>query len=461
MSGRLTIAAVRDGAAVRAALRSHGFASQVIERKCERFALAAKALTEGGHGDDTPVLAFHVPGRIEVLGKHTDYAGGRTVVTAADRGLAMLVVPRDDATVRLTSDGMGPAREFALDPDLAPTEGDWANYPMTVARRIARNFDDAPLRGADIALASDLPPASGMSSSSALIVAAFLALFRANTLPARDRYRRNLPDILSLAEYLGTVENGQSFRDLSGDRGVGTFGGSEDHVAILCGRPGRLSEYSYCPVRFLRDIALPAGLVFVVASSGVLAEKTGAARERYNRASRLAGEAARAWRERTGRSEPHLGAIAADPANLPRLRALLAGGTDEATGAELLDRVEHFVQESTQIIPAAGDALAGGDLAEFAAAVAQSQAAAESLLGNQVPETIHLARGARGRGGGAASAWGGGFGGSVWALVGEERWEAMRDAWRADYARAFPAPARRSEFFATRAGAAAMEVGQA
>ena len=41
-------------------------------------------------------MAFFVPGRIEVLGKHTDYAGGRTMVAAVERGFAIVAVPRDD-----------------------------------------------------------------------------------------------------------------------------------------------------------------------------------------------------------------------------------------------------------------------------------------------------------------------------------------------------------------------------
>ena len=61
------------------------------------------------------------------------------------------------------------------------------------------------------------------------------------------RFRENVTSLVELASYLATNENGQNFGPLEGDRGVGTAGGSEDHTAILCCRPGMLSQYAYCP----------------------------------------------------------------------------------------------------------------------------------------------------------------------------------------------------------------------
>src|SRR2546423_829610 len=128
-------------------------------------------------------------------------------------------------------------------------------------------------------------PAAGLSSSSALIIAIFLALADANNLWERAEFRRNIHSIEDLAGYLGTNENGQTFGDLVGDRGVGTFGGSQDHTAILGGEPGRLKVYKYCPVKLEQTIDLPRDWIFAIASSGVVAEKTGAAMEKYNCAS--------------------------------------------------------------------------------------------------------------------------------------------------------------------------------
>jgi len=432
----------------------------VAEQKARRFAACVEALSAAGVTADAPVHALFVPGRIEVLGKHTDYAGGRSVVAAVERGICLVAAGREDANVRAIALDVGGQCEFAFSPDLKPTVGDWSNYPMTVARRVARNFP-GPLRGAAIAYSSDLPVAAGMSSSSTVMVASFLALAAINRLAERDEYRREIRDAESLAGYLGTIENGQDFGGLLGDRGVGTFGGSEDHVAMLCSSPGALKQYAYCPVRFERLIEMPGDYAFAIAASGVVAEKTGEAMAKYNRASALARAAVAAWNAATGRDDAHLAAaLADDPAAAERMRRALADGpgAEGFAAADLARRFEHFHTENEQVIPAASDALAAGDVEAFGRLVDRSQSAAETLLQNQVPETAFLARSARTCGAAAASAFGAGFGGSVWAMVRRGNGPALLDRWRAAYAEAFPDPARRAAFFLTAPGCAAFEL---
>ena len=100
-------------------------------------------------------------------------------------------------------------------------------------------------------------------------------------------------------------------------------------------------------------------------------------------------------------------------------------------------------------------AYASGNLGRFGALVDESQQAAEEKLGNQVPETIALWRLARERGAIAASAFGAGFGGSVWALVNWAEAEEFADGWREAY-RAGPGRERRgARWFITRPGVAA------
>ena len=106
-----------------------------------------------------------------------------------------------------------------------------------------------------------------------------------------------------LAGYLSTVENGMSFGPFIGNDGVGTFGGSEDHTAIVCGESDKLVQYAFCPVRYQRSIALADQYVFAIASSGVIAKKTGAALEKYNRLSALASEIIETWRKHTKSAE--------------------------------------------------------------------------------------------------------------------------------------------------------------
>jgi galactokinase len=90
--------------------------------------------------------------------------------------------------------------------------------------------------------------------------------------------------------------------------------------------------------------------------------------------------------------------------------------------------------------------------------VDQSQQAAEKLLGNQIPETSFLARQARKLGAVAASAFGAGFGGSVWALVPEVEAHAFRARWADAYAKEFPVAAKASEVLITHAGPGAIEL---
>lgn len=435
-------------------LRRAGMTEAGVSSNVKAFAVASAAWTRMVRRGATPTLLF-VPGRIEVLGKHTDYPGGSSLTCAVERGLCIAYSPRRDRLVRLSDTQSRNRLEFPVDPELeVPTRG-WSTYPMTVARRIARNFG-APMVGADVAFESTLPRAAGLSSSSALVTALFLVLSDTGRLQARPPFRAELKQPIDLAAYLGSVENGQGFGSLTGDRGVGTFGGSEDHVAILCSEPGRIGHFEFCPARRLGSVPVPGGFTFVVASSGVVAAKTGNARERYNRASRLAGAILERWNEATGRKDATLGAaVRSDPGARERMADLIsqepAAGRD--TAEALGRRLAHFVLESEVLVPNAGRALAAGDLAAFGAASDQSQQAADELLGNQVAETIALAHSARALGAAAASAFGAGFGGGVWALVREPEAPRFLEAWRERYRKlAEPGVHARSIFFVTAAG---------
>lgn len=256
------------------------------------------ALRDVGHRD-AEIHTLHAPGRIEVFGKHTDYCGGRSLLVATEQGLSFSVAARDDARVSIRSIGKPLACEFELSPHLTPTIGDWSNYPMTVARRIARNFP-AATTGCDIALASNLPPAAGMSSSSATIIGTFLCLDRVNHLRESEGFRSCIRSREEFSAYLGSIENGAGFRTLAGDCGVGTTGGSQDHTAILMCEADTLSQFAFCPVRHEQPIAIPANLRFVVGVSGVVAEKTGDALHRYNAVAERARAIVRLFNERAG-----------------------------------------------------------------------------------------------------------------------------------------------------------------
>ena len=241
-----------------------------------------------------------------------------------------------------------------------------------------------------------------MSSSSALITAVFLALADVNRL-ARPR---RIPRARSTARptspgYLGSVENGQPFGALAGDHGVGTFGGSEDHTAILCSEPGHVGHFEFCPGRRIASLPVPQGYTFAIASSGIVAQKTGNARERYNRASLLVGEILRTVAGGHRRAPRH---AARRRASAVPTRA--HGSSRSSATADRMrsrrpisrDGSRTSCSRTRRSCPRRPRALAAGDVDAFGRVADESQRGAEDLLENQVPETIALSpAGARAR----------------------------------------------------------------
>lgn len=407
-------------------------------------------------GDTTRVRAWWIPGRIEVLGKHTDYGGGRSLLCTVQRGFHLLAAPREDRLVHLVDASSGAALSGALATDVPSRPGHWTDYPLSVLRRVARDFPEAA-HGMDAVILSSLPPAAGLSSSSALVITTFLPLAAFNRLPATPAWRAALPDVDALAGYLGAAENGRAFGPFPADRGVGTHGGSEDHTAILTGRSGELAQYHFLPVMREATAALPDGWCFAIAASGIHAPKGGAVQARYNGLARELAAMLDAWRLETGRNDVSLLAALRSSADAPeRLAGMI--GRHAIPADDLLARLAQFRAECEEIIPAVTAAIARGDIHGVGPLIDRSQHLAETVLRNQVPETVALARIARELGGAAASAFGAGFGGSVYALVPEASGQEFLERWRRRYLEAFPGHAPRAEFFLTRPGPPATEV---
>jgi galactokinase len=176
----------------------------------------------------------------------------------------------------------------------------------------------------------------------------------------------------------------------------------------------------------------------------------------------LAAAAAQAWRAATGRDDPHLAAAVESPGfSAERMVEVLLGATGMPFSPDdLCRRFEHFYLEHVVLLPAAVEALRIGDVAAFGDLFDRSQEGADQLLKNQIEETVFLARQARTLGAVAASAFGAGFGGSVWALVQEGDAAGMQAAWKARYAEVFPRAAGKASFFEERPGPAAFELGE-
>src|SRR5580704_17768559 len=129
-------------------------------------------------GADVQTGLVSAPGRVNLIGEHIDYHGLPVLPIAIRRSVRVAFRPRSDSRIRVVSAGYG-VRDFLWTADLTPVDGgDWENYLRAAACAAGRKWGVG--RGVDAAIVLDLPPAAGLSSSSALIVAFTLSLLRAN-----------------------------------------------------------------------------------------------------------------------------------------------------------------------------------------------------------------------------------------------------------------------------------------
>jgi len=117
---------------------------------------------------------FRAPGRVNLIGEHTDYNDGFVLPMAIDRETVVAGSSRADRKVRVYSLNLNEALEFDLDQPGEKRRGIWLDYIEGVARVL--ECRGVMLRGADLAVSSDVPLGAGLSSSAALEVSAGLAL---------------------------------------------------------------------------------------------------------------------------------------------------------------------------------------------------------------------------------------------------------------------------------------------
>jgi galactokinase len=287
-----------------------------------------------------PSHVVRAPGRVNLIGEHTDYNGLPVLPMAIQRRITMLIRPNTDSRVRVASlQRLLEPRTFELGAEIPPYDwGDWGNYPKAAGQALVREHGD--LRGWDALLSSDLPVASGLSSSSALVIACALALVHVNGVEL-DRVR--------LAELMA-----------AGERYVGLQGGGMDQAISLGGLAGHAARIEFDPL-VLTPCKVPDDWRFVVAYSLKQAPKSCSAKETYNRRTRECREAL------------DLVAAALELGDAPESyrRLMQAAAVDElldvasrALRPTLLKRFRHVVTEGARL-DAAQVALAGADRERF------------------------------------------------------------------------------------------------
>ncbi len=123
---------------------------------------------------------FSAPGRVNLIGEHTDYNDGFVLPMAIDRRTFVAASPRDDKIIRARSTTEGGLIEFEIGREY-PGGGDWGRYVYGVTECLRQ--DEFDLRGADLLIASEVPIGAGLSSSAALEISTGFALLKISEQP--------------------------------------------------------------------------------------------------------------------------------------------------------------------------------------------------------------------------------------------------------------------------------------
>ncbi len=385
-------------------------------------------------------FVVRAPGRINLLGEHTDYNGLPVLPMAIDRCVLIAGAMRADTRVHLAN--INPkfaGREFEIGCNIpSGVAGDWGNYAKAAVQGLATygaaRGGPRLKHGADLLVAGNIPAGAGLSSSSALVVASALALLAANE---EEVAFTELAELLPIAE-----------------RYVGTLSGGMDQAASLLAQEGRALRIDFFPLR-TRTVPLPPGYAFVVCHSLVEAEKAGAAKHAYNLRVIECRLVCRALEHALGSALPHplsnlgdlvrlfpgrrlddflgvLSAILPDRAlslaeiatrlgqDVQVLRQQCAVPSDVGEVFCLLPRARHVLREAERVNDAEA-LLLRGDAIGFAGLMDASHASCRDDYAISCPELEQLVRCARDAGALGARLTGAGFGGCTVNLVANEQ----------------------------------------
>ena len=349
----------------------------------------------------TPTLRVRAPGRVNLIGDHTDYNGLPVLPMAIQRAVSVEFSVRDDPQVYVTADDASdPPASFRLDRPRRPhPPGDWRNYLHAASLVLDECVDASPdtLVGIDAHVTGDIPLAAGLSSSSALVVAMALAFVRANRIEV---------DPLVLSDHCARAE-----------RYVGTQGGGMDQTASIMGKEGCALRIDFDPIR-VRPLSVPNEWSFVVAHSGERAEKSGGAQALYNQRVEACRRALTSVRAALAASRgAEAAALAADyPTLVPHVdRELWDWALDLLQGLER-DCFRHTVSEAQRVIEAER-MLEQGDAHAFGRLMSASHESLASHYRVSTPRLDALVGAAFEAGALGARLTGAGLGGCVVALA--------------------------------------------
>lgn len=293
------------------------------------------------------------PGRINLIGEHTDYNDGLVLPCAIDRDTVVLASPRDDRCVRVFSRELDEERRFQIGAAATRT---WVDYVHGVIQ--AFEAEALTVGGLDLAIASDVPIESGLSSSASVCVAIAAAVDRC------------------FAFDLGPLGWARlAHRGESEFAGVGC--GIMDSYASSLAQPGAALRID-CRSRQMEAVPLPTTLGFLVAHSGV---RRSLVDGRYGERRAMCHEAFLAARS-AGIAAPEAVALRdLAPDDLPALSELLS--------PVQFRRVRHVITEN-QRVDAACRALRAGDCTGVGAVLSEGMRSLERDFEVSIPELDFL-----------------------------------------------------------------------
>jgi galactokinase len=367
------------------------------------------------HFGQPPTYTVQAPGRLELLGNHTDYNQGLVLALAVDRHVGIAVSSRTDGKVELVSSAFPQPEIFSvLDPQRNPA-APWADYVKGVLAELRRR--DAVCRGFNAAIHGTIPLGAGLGSSAALAVAAALAVRQLHpytltptglTAPPKRAGDGSLPlltrtEKLELARLCLAAES----------RFVGVNCGLLDQITSLFGKAFHAVEID-CQSLAIEHVPMIGEIAIVVCDSGV---KHALADGGYNELRRHCEAAAAA-----------LGAKSLRSVDAPLL----------AANRRRLDQRQHqcayHVVGEIQRVVAGARALREGDFAQFGQYMFQSHESSRDFFHNSCEELDLLVALARAHPAClGARLTGGGFGGATIHLVRRDGMESFCRAMATGY----------------------------
>lgn len=382
------------------------------DRAVELFDRIFPGLRGSGADERAEVSIARAPGRVNLIGEHTDYSGGFVLPAAIDRDIVIAFRPRNDSIVRLYSADYQEYSELSIDGS-APIESDpahpWSNYFRGVAwalRAGAEGSGGPSLRGLDGVIAGDILRGAGLSSSAALEVASAFALLSA----------AGVGDDVLGTEQVAVRRDMALACQKAENEFVGVRCGVMDQMASVMGRAGHAVFLSCSNLHheLVPMLLQEMGVALVVYDTGI---RRGLGQSEYN--------------DRRGEAERGEALIAqalgcVDACKLSSVSHEQFEQVSHVLPASIARRCEHVVRENERVVRAV-EALKDRDLSGFGQLMYESHASLRDLYEVSCPaldEAVEIARGTPGVFG--ARMTGAGFGGCTINLVSRDRVELLQ-----------------------------------